>query len=411
MRVIYKVLILFLLLSNFTFGQSEDNYLVGNKVYSANSTIDSKFFQHEFLEKLILNNVNKIRTERGFEAYENNEILHNAAKMQADYMASIEERTLENKDKKLASTKFRLQHFGGSGIGLELVEKESLKKRGVYYTYNQLAESITFDWFNSKRNSKYLYSDDFTFADIGIMLDKSRRKVYISFILGTFLSDNEGKILTQKIQPQVTQPAFLPWKRLSSYDDRTCRKTDRLENVSLLQNALTLNDNNEIYLKFENAREFKKFLRERKDGIAIDIITGDQYMCGGPNKVDHSLVNRGNRLKPIYANEFWRKNEVSGKYVRSVKVPLGQLPEAYANTDYELNLLLIQDNHVCKSIPASYLSSCEGEYKQTLKLLADTVTINSHFNYKPKADSTNLKFRIPFEKRNTHIKPKTLNLS
>jgi len=399
MRVIYSVLIVFLFYTNFAFGQTGDNYLVGDRVYNANSTIDTRFFQPEFLEKLILQNINKVRAERGFEPYERNTILYQAAKLQSEYMAEIEERTEVNKNKNLASTSLRLQHFGGSGIGLELLEKESFKKRGIYFTYGQLAENIAFGWFNSKRDSKYLYSDDYTLADIALTIDNGKRKVYISFILGTFLSENQGKEIANRTQSHITQPALFPWKRLSKYDDRVCRKTDRLENISLLQNALVVNDNNEVYLDFDNARVFKKFLRERKDGIALDIITSDQYACGSPNKVNYELVNRGTRLSTIYSNQFWRKNEVTGKYVRSVKVPLGQIPEALASSDYELNLLLIQDNHVCKSIPSSYLSSCEGQYKQELNVLADTVTINSHFNYKPKADSTQLSFRIPFEKK------------
>ncbi|PLX20704.1 MAG: hypothetical protein C0599_08665 [Salinivirgaceae bacterium] len=399
MRVIYSVLIVFLFYTNFAFGQTGDNYLVGDRVYNANSTIDTRFFQPEFLEKLILQNINKVRAERGFEPYERNTILYQAAKLQSEYMAEIEERTEVNKNKNLASTSLRLQHFGGSGIGLELLEKESFKKRGIYFTYGQLAENIAFGWFNSKRDSKYLYSDDYTLADIALTIDNGKRKVYISFILGTFLSENQGKEIANRTQSHITQPALFPWKRLSKYDDRVCRKTDRLENISLLQNALVVNDNNEVYLDFDNARVFKKFLRERKDGIALDIITSDQYACGSPNKVNYELVNRGTRLSTIYSNQFWRKNEVTGKYVRSVKVPLGQIPEALASSYYELNLLLIQDNHVCKSIPSSYLSSCEGQYKQELNVLADTVTINSHFNYKPKADSTQLSFRIPFEKK------------
>jgi uncharacterized protein YkwD len=399
MRIIISLLAGILFLSTNSFSQTGDNYLVGNRVYNANSTIDAKFFQPEFLEKLIFKRINSIRTERGFEAYERNAILYNAAKVQANYMAENEIRTDENKNKKLATTQLRLQHFKGSGTGIEFIEKESIKKRGIYYTYDQLAETIVFNWFNSKKNSKFLYSDEYTFSDVAVTLDKSKRKVYLSLLLGTFLTDNNGKELTKNYYPEITQPAFFPWKRLAFYDDRICRKTDRLENLSLLQNALVLNENNEIYLEFEEARIFKRFLRERKDGLAIDIISGDQYMCGGPNKVDHSLVNRGTRLNTIYSNEFWRKNEISGKYVRSVKVPLGQLPEAFANSDFELNLLLIQDNHVCRSIPSSYLSACEGQYNQSLEILADTVTINSHFNYKPKADSTELNFRIPFEKK------------
>ncbi|WP_462279646.1 CAP domain-containing protein [Salinivirga cyanobacteriivorans] len=399
MRTIVALLSILFLGNFLTYSQTGENYMVGNKVLNATQEVDPGFFQEAFIEKLVFMRINEVRTERGFDPYEQSEILTNAAKLQADYMVEIEDRTLENKNKNLSTTSERLQYFGGSGRGLELIERESIKKRGIYYTYKKLADNIAFEWFNSGRDSEHLYSDEYTLMGIGISLGKKKRRVYISMILGNFLTDNNGAKQTKNLAIEVTQPAFFWWKRLEHYDDRACRRIDRLENLSLLQSALTINDKNEIYLDFDNARPLKRFLRERKDGLAIDIISKDQYLCGAPNKVDYSLVNRGMRLNPVYSNEFWRKNEIEGKYVREVKVPLGKLPDEYANEDYELNLLLIQDNHVCKSIPASFLSDCEGEYKQPLKILADTITINSKFDYHPVADSTQLSFRIPFEKK------------
>ncbi|MFO7863057.1 MAG: hypothetical protein R6U85_03570 [Salinivirgaceae bacterium] len=399
MRKFLSVIALLFVMGLTLTAQTGENYMVGTKILNADDAIDPNHFHSAFVEKLIRLRINNIRTERGFDAYADNEVLQQAAKLQADYMASIDDRTLENDDKKLSTTFDRLAYSGGSGRGFELVERESIKKRGIYYSYNELVESIVFGWFNSSRDSKYLYSDQYTLASAGVALDDSKRRVYVSLILGDFLSLNEGAAYTKDLSFDITSPAFFRWNRLKHYDERGCRKTDRLENLSLLQTALTVNSNNQVYLEFDNARVFKRFLRERKDGLAIDIIKKDQYLCGTPNKVDYTKVNRGLRLPVVYSNEFWRKNEIEGKYVRSVKVPLGEIPEEMVNSDYELNLMLIQDQHVCASIPESYLSSCEGVYKQPLELLADTVTINSKFNYKPVADSTNLRFKIPFEKK------------
>jgi len=386
------------------FAQIGNNYMVGDKILNADDVIDSRTFHTDFIEDLIFNYINSIRTERGFAPYEHNEMLYKAAKIQSNYMAEINDDTDEHKDKKLRSTRERLISVGGSGRGKELISKEMLKKSGMYYTYNQLAENTAFGWFNSTRYSKELYSDQYTMAAISVSIAEDKRRIFVSLVLGDFLALNDGASHISELSFEITQPPFFKRKQLQGYDDRICRKTDRIENLSLLQSALTINDQNEIYLEFDDARTLKKFLRTKKDGLAIDITTKDQYLCGAPNKVDYSLQNRGLLLSPIYNNELWRKNEIQGKFVKEVKIPLGVLPTELASAEYELNLLLIQDQHVCKSIPKSYLSTCEGKYTQNLHILADTITINSKFDYKPVADSTELSFRIPFEKKKFQYK-------
>lgn len=404
MRKILAIMIWFLFISVTGVAQIGSKYVVGNKILSAKDVVNTSIFHNDFLEQLVFKQINTLRMERGFDAYQQETILYKAAQTQTAYMVLVNDDTHENKDKNLRTTKDRLIDAGGSGRGTELVTKEVLKKSGMYYTYNDMAENIAFKWFNSSRYAAELYSNQYTIAAISISLSDDKRRVFVSLLLGDFLSLNEGQKHTTDLSFEITQPPFFKWRQLQQYDARTCRKIDRLENISLLQNALSVNENNEVYLEFDDARALKKFIRGRKDGLAIDIITKDQYLCGVPNKVDYSLVNRGLMLSPIYSNEFWKSNEIDGKYVKEVKLPLGVVPSQIASSDYEVNLLLIQDQHVCKSIPKSYLSSCEGEYKQTLSILADTVTINSKFNYKPIADSTDLSFRIPFEKKKFQYK-------
>lgn len=402
-----KILFIFLgivIISKISHAQIGNNYMVGDKILNAESVIDSRMFHTDFIEDLIFNYINSIRFERGYEPYEHNTVLYEAAKIQTDYMSSINDDTYEQKNKNLLTTRHRLLFVNGSGRGKELITKEMLKKSGMYYTYNQLAENTAFKWFNSSRDSRELYSDQYTMAAVAVSLSEDKRRIFVSLLLGDFLSLNDGAIHTSELAYEITQPPFFKWKQLQSYDDRICRKIDQLENLSLLQGALTIDNQNQIYIEFNNARALKRFLREKKDGIAVDIITKDQYLCDAPNKVNYALENRGILLSPIYTKEFWKKNEIQGKYVKEAKVPLGTLPTEIANSDYELNLLLIQNQHVCKSIPKSYLSTCEGKYTQNLELLADTITINSKFNYKPVADSTKLSFKIPFEKKKFHYK-------
>ena len=92
--------------------------MVGNKVLNATQEVDPGFFQEAFIEKLVFMRINEVRTKRGFDPYEQSEILTNAAKLQADYMVEIEDRTLENKNKDLATTSERLSILEDQAEGL-----------------------------------------------------------------------------------------------------------------------------------------------------------------------------------------------------------------------------------------------------------------------------------------------------
>ena len=94
-----------------------------------------------------------------------------------------------------------------------------------------------------------------------------------------------------------------------------------------------------------------------KDGIAIDIIVKSQYPCNESNILNHDFVNKGLLFRPIYKNGLIRRNKIKAKRDNNLKL---KLPKLYYVQDfvgsrtlkdpYEINLLIIQNKHVCKVI-------------------------------------------------------------
>jgi hypothetical protein len=61
--------------------------------------------------------------------------------------------------------------------------------------------------------------------------------------------------------------------------------------------------------------------------------------------------------------------------------------------------VIIKNKSICATIPQSFLIETTGTYTRKVKLLADTVTINTRFQYEPVADSMHLSLKIPFENK------------
>ena len=185
-------------------------------------------------------------------------------------------------------------------------------------------------------------------------------------VLSNYRSLNPGKKKKKNSQITYTDKSY----GLKSYDDRACRKIDRFENIEQWQKGLFV-ENGKIYFKYDDLREFRRIIRKStferdgfdffkslfnasNDGIAVDIIQKNQYECGNHNLINNNLPNRGYLLKPWWASKIYRKNLVDKERPRSLLIELDELPQGISD-DYELNLVLIQDNHVCKSIPQNFI--------------------------------------------------------
>jgi muramoyltetrapeptide carboxypeptidase LdcA involved in peptidoglycan recycling len=149
-----------------------------------------------------------------------------------------------------------------------------------------------------------------------------------------------------------------------------------------------------IYFVITDPKWYDKFFEKSGDGIAIDIIDKNWYVCGKKNKLANSWAYHGYLMKPMYqkemnANLFQLENG-------SLMVKYAPVPEGLNLDDLEYNLLILKDKYLCHY---SNFYDLRGEKWKLLEmgLFMDTLTENNMRN-KTSLLSKEWRFEIPFEK-------------
>lgn len=218
----------------------------------------------------------------------------------------------------------------------------------------------------------------------------------MSIVLGNYKSYNNGAKRRDEMQTPFTTKKY----GLIPFDSRVCKSCEKFKNLENLTDGLFIRDG-KIIFKYDKIKDIKKLIRKPKDGLAIDIVQKEQYPCVGDNIVDNSLNNKGVLLKRVYSKKLYKKNLITNKKIKKLEVELGTLPDLKG--EYELNLVIIQDKHVCRNLVKPFLLDAGLEYSTTVKMLADTVTINAE-DFKPVAEKSELSFKVPFERNKFNYK-------
>jgi len=168
-----------------------------------------------------------------------------------------------------------------------------------------------------------------------------------------------------------------------------------------------------IYLETDNLKQFKKYFKNPKDGLAVDIVQKSQYPCNGENIFDNNLLTRGITTKPIYTKKILKVNELvkDDPKTNSYKGVIGKVPSKLAaniDEDYELNLIYIVDKTICKTIRRSYLEDSGSKGVTVLNIYPDTTTMNDPKRYVPEAENQTLTFVVPFEQGKSNYKPEDI---
>jgi hypothetical protein len=373
---------------------NDDTYLIGDKVFKANELINTDQFVTELLEAMVLDKINQILDDRDRDLLITNELMKKVAIDQAQYMAQLGDDTKEQKNKHKANTGLRMQFYGGSAICDELIAKANVSKGKEAFSYVKIADDVVFRWMTNAKTSALLESGNYQYIGIASRLDLAGRKVFISAVLGNYKSFNEGA----KNRDLLTHPYTTKTFGLEGYDPVVCKKIDRLNYLNELQDALVV-EGREVFIESNNIKTLQRIFRNNHDGLALDILQPDQYVCQYPNIIDYNLVNRGIMTKRVFTSKLFKKNLANDpENPKAFRTQIATLPQGI-DTTCELNLLIIQDKKVCKSISESFVIPTTGTYTRNVRLLADTVTINSHFVYKPVPDTMQLSFKIPFENK------------
>jgi len=379
---------IFLVYSALLFSQ-EDSTL-------AYKQIDISNFNDTLFEKLLLNKINKKRLQNLDDALAVNKILQSASDNQAQFMAKYGSPEIRQSGK-TKTTERRIVFHGGSAFGKEFVVKYKIKKGEKAQLYNQATDEIAFKWLKNKKISFELTNPKYIFTGVSVASGETDpNTLFISFVLGNYKSLNSGTDRLDELNVPYSKRKY----GLKPYDVKACKKADAYKNLVLLQKGLSLEDG-AIYFETNDFKRFKKIMKRSKDGIAVDIVQKEQYSCGGLNIINNNKPWKGVMKKRFWAKKLLRKNIYKkDKKARKTKLKVRlvkKLPKGIGE-NIDLNLIIIQDKHVCLDIMPSYVEDAALENTKKIDCLADTVTTENEIDYLPTAEESDLVFRVPFQR-------------
>lgn len=363
-------------------------------------------FNIEEAEKAILRSLNKVRREANLDTMVFNDKLAKASEVQALDMAKMGKADLTNSSGKYSTTAKRVIAFGGTNKADELVISLSILKGKNFMTAKEFADAVFYKWRTGKKNQAVIKSTEYIFASPSVRLDEGGKKAYASVVFGNFSTFNSGATKKKELAVPFTNTK----KKMKAPEERTCNACKKFKDWDGLAQGV-YSENGKVYLKYNSLKALSKFIRAPKDGFAIDIVQREQYEKPGYTIMDNNLQTKGVLLKPVYMSKLYSKNRIKDvkKGNRLIKanqldVELGKIPPKITGV-YELNLLVIQDGKLCRTIIPSNIEQGEmaGAPPLTMLLMPDSA---AYFQppFEPKSESTLLNFTVPFEKNKFEYK-------
>lgn len=163
--------------------------------------------------------------------------------------------------------------------------------------------------------------------------------------------------------------------------------------------GIYVDESHNIYFYISHKGYFEKIFTKNNEGIAIDLVTKEQYNCNRI-KIHEEKSIRGHLLKIIYKKELLRLKATSESGAEIF--PLGKVPDKYNHQEHEINLLFLKRNYLCKYVVFNNIKSHRWELLN-MGYFLDSI---NHSNSNAPADSNKssfftskkqLEFIIPFE--------------
>ncbi len=362
-------------------------------------TIHDENFKPDSLPRILLNEINRFRISKGLDSVQMSEMLQFSGELSADKMASSGNDKVEKK-----TTLRNLKKAGATKRGEEVTMKAPISKGKEYYKTEDVAKTIYNRWENNPKNLPVLLNPKYTLVGISCMIDEEGKKVYASAIFGGYDIINGGVMY----KDQLSVPFNTKSKSLKLPELRTCKTCDRWRNYDLLQKGLYVSGD-KIFLKYQNARDLRRIIKKKKDGLAVDIVQRSQYINADYNIVDNNSLNKGVMSKVVYRDKFFKKNLLLGRdkkanrKVKGIEIQIGKFDQNISGP-YELNLIVVQDGKVCKTITRGYMESGAIESSTPIGLLPWPNSRNLKPPFEPRSESSIINFTIPFAKNKSEFK-------
>ncbi|MES2133805.1 MAG: hypothetical protein V4506_15750 [Bacteroidota bacterium] len=369
-------------------------------VLSFSGVIRAQDFNLDDLPNHLVRELNKFRALNGLDTFEVNDILINAAAIDGKTMAKSGQAKVDPE-----KVKKNLVKAGGTNKGEETAMLAPVNKGRDTYNTAQVAKVIWTRWENTKKDKAVLLSPQYMMIGIKCIMDKDNKKVVAVAVYGGYDSFNAGA----KKKKELAVPFNTKSKKLQTPDIKSCKNCDKWKNYDLLQKGLSV-ENGKIYLEYANLKDLKRLLKKTKDGLAVDIVQRAQYDKPDYNIVDNNLQNKGIMQSVVYKVKVFSKNLIKQDpkakkkiKVNKLRIEMGKFNKKITGP-YELNLIVVQDGHVCKTVTRSYLEEGDQESNTPIGLLPALESVGLKPPFEPRSESSILNFTIPFEKNKSEFK-------
>ncbi len=352
------------------------------------------------LPNYLVRELNKFRLLNGLDTFEVNQILVDAAAIDAEKMSESGQVKVDPE-----KAKKNLVKAGGTKKGEEVAMNAPISKGRDNYKTEQVAKIIWTRWENNKKDKVILLSPQYMMIGIKCVPDEGNKKAYAVAVFGGYDSFNEGA----KKKKELAVPFNTKSKKLLMPDVKSCKNCDKWKNFDLLQKGLSV-ENGKIYLEYANLKDLKRLLKKTKDGLAVDVVQRSQYEKADYNIIDNNLQNKGVMQKIVFKDKVFSKNLIVPDKNAKKKIKINKLKLEMGKFNpkitgpYELNLIVVQDGHVCRTVTRSYLENGDQESSTPIGLIPAPESIGLKPPFEPRSESSILNFTIPFEKNKSEFK-------
>lgn len=298
---------------------------LGTKAFAqggSSDKIDPDNFSSESLVSPILNGLNETRWNSGVDSITTNDILKKAAQDLADHYASAKKVTIEPGFAGQLVKKYK----GTVKVSEASVDVSAGKAKNML-SYDEVAHDAIEKIVKGKKFETIAKNPKYYYCGIGSSYNYDNRKIYIAVVFGGVDAFNTGA----KDRKKLPVPFSKSKRGLSPFDEKDCKACDKFPDLDKLNEHVYISKNI-VYLEFNDFKRFKKYFRNKTDGLAVDIIFKEQYPCDGENITDHNLNSKGYMIKPMYQSKLISKNENTKDDPKNntYKGAIGKIPSKYA---------------------------------------------------------------------------------
>jgi outer membrane protein OmpA-like peptidoglycan-associated protein len=381
-----RLLFSFVILFSITVAQAQENFNIDD------------------LPNILVRELNKFRLKNGLDTFEVNQVLIDAAAIDCNKFAKAGVAKVDPE-----KVKKNLVKAGGTQKGEEVTMLSPVSKGRDNYKTAEVAKVIWTRWENNKKDKEILLKPQYMLIGIKCVMQKDGKKIVATAVFGGYDSFNTGA----KMKKELVVPFNTKSKKLLTPDAKSCKSCEKWKNYDVLQKGLKV-ENGKIYLEYANLKDLKRLLKKTKDGLAVDVVQKSQYEKADYNIVDNNFQNKGIMGKVIAKDQVFAKNLVKPDPKAKKKVKINKLKIEMGKFNpkitgpYELNLIVVQDGHVCKTVTRSYLEKGDQESSTPVGIIPADSTVGLKPAFEPKSESSILNFTIPFEKNKSEFKPEDI---